>query len=64
VRGRGLLLGVELDEGKTAKETRDALLNRDIITGTSADPQVLRILAPITFTQDHADLFIDTMREL
>ena len=64
VRGRGMLLGVELHEGKTAKEIRDALLDRGIITGTSVDPQVLRILAPITLTQDDAGFFINTMEEL
>jgi acetylornithine aminotransferase/acetylornithine/N-succinyldiaminopimelate aminotransferase len=64
MRGRGLLLGVELHRGKTAKEVRDALLDRGIITGTSVDPHVLRILAPITLTQDDADLFIDTMEKL
>ncbi len=64
VRGRGLLLGVELHDGKTAKQVRDALLERNIITGTSADPQVLRILAPITLTGDDADIFINAMMEL
>ncbi len=64
VRGRGLLLGVELSEGRTAKEIRDALLHRGIITGTSADSQVLRILAPITLARDDVDLFIDTLEKL
>ena len=64
VRGRGLLLGLELSEGKTAKEVRDGLLDRGIITGTSADAQVLRILAPITLSRNDVDTFIDALEKL
>jgi acetylornithine aminotransferase/acetylornithine/N-succinyldiaminopimelate aminotransferase len=64
VRGRGLLLGVELVNGRPAKEIRDALIDRGIITGTSADAQVLRILAPITLSREDVDMFIDTLKKL
>jgi acetylornithine/N-succinyldiaminopimelate aminotransferase len=64
VKGRGLLLGLELQKGRTAKEVRDALLARGIITGTSADPQVLRILAPMILRREQVDLFVHTMGEL
>ncbi|KPJ83441.1 MAG: hypothetical protein AMS17_17550 [Spirochaetes bacterium DG_61] len=63
VKGRGLLLGIEIREGKTAKEIRNGLLARRVITGTSADPQVLRVLAPITLTREHVDLFVHAMSE-
>jgi len=64
VRGRGLLLGLELSEGITAKEVRDGLLDRGIITGTSVDAHVLRILAPITLSRNDADMFIHELEKL
>ena len=64
VRGRGLLLGLELSEGISAKEMRDGLLDRGIITGTSADARVLRILAPITLSRNDVDMFIDALEKL
>ena len=64
VKGRGLLLGIEIREGRTAREVRDALLAGGIITGTSADPRVLRVLAPLILQEEHADLFIDALKEL
>ena len=64
VRGRGLLLGLELSEGITAKEVRDDLLDRGIITGTSGDTRVLRILAPITLSRNDVDMFIDALEKL
>jgi acetylornithine/succinyldiaminopimelate/putrescine aminotransferase len=51
VQGLGLLLGLVCD--RPAVEVRDALLEQDILTGTSADPNVLRILAPLIITAEH-----------
>jgi acetylornithine/succinyldiaminopimelate/putrescine aminotransferase len=50
IQGMGLLLGLVCN--RPAVEVRDALLERDILTGTSGDPMVLRILAPLVL-QDH-----------
>jgi acetylornithine/succinyldiaminopimelate/putrescine aminotransferase len=47
----GLLLGLVCD--RPAAEVRDALLDHDILTGTSSDPEVLRILAPLVLEQQH-----------
>jgi len=43
--GRGLLLGMVCD--RPAAEVQNALLERDILAGTSADPTVLRLLPPL-----------------
>ena len=51
VQGMGLLLGLVC--ARPAAAVRDELLARDILTGTSADPNVLRILAPLTITEHH-----------
>ncbi len=45
IQGQGLLLG--LRTRPKAAAVRDALLARDILAGTSADPHVLRLLPPL-----------------
>jgi acetylornithine/succinyldiaminopimelate/putrescine aminotransferase len=55
IQGKGLLLGLVCD--RPATEVRDALLDQDILTGTSADPKVLRILAPLVIDEEHVDHF-------
>jgi len=53
IQGMGLLLGLVCD--RPAAEVRDALLEHDILTGTSSDPEVLRILAPLVLQDKHVD---------
>ena len=62
VRGRGFLLGLEF-VGK-AKPVHEALLKRQIITGTSSDPKILRLLPPLCLRREEADLFIDALEEV
>lgn len=57
VQGAGLLLG--LRTSRPAKQVQSQLLEQDILTGTSADPHVLRILAP--FVLSAAD--VEQLRE-
>ncbi len=51
VQGMGLLLGLVCD--RPAKEVHAALLEHDILTGTSADPAVLRLLPPLVLEARH-----------
>ena len=60
VRGKGFLLGVEFRAGK-AKAIQEALLDRHIITGTSSDPTVLRLLPPLCLKSDEVDLFVEAL---
>jgi acetylornithine/succinyldiaminopimelate/putrescine aminotransferase len=53
IQGMGLLLGLVCD--RPAAEVQSALLNHDILTGTSGDPEVLRILAPLVLEPHHVD---------
>ena len=53
IQGMGLLLGLVCD--RPAIEVRNALLEHDILTGTSGDPTVLRILAPLVLEPGHVD---------
>jgi acetylornithine/succinyldiaminopimelate/putrescine aminotransferase len=62
VQGAGLLLG--LRTGPRASVVRDALLKRDILTGTSADPHVLRLLPPLILERRHVDDLADVLGEL
>lgn len=49
VRGMGLLLGLDLD--LPAKDAQKAALDRGVILGTSADPNVLRVMPPMVVTE-------------
>jgi len=60
LRGCGMLLGVEF-ERPVAAEVQKGLLERRIITGTSSDPSVLRLLPPLCLTESEADLFVGAL---
>jgi acetylornithine/succinyldiaminopimelate/putrescine aminotransferase len=62
VSGRGLLLGLHLD--RLAGEVQRALFGRRILTGTASDPQVLRLLPPLSFSVEDADLLLGGLREV
>jgi acetylornithine aminotransferase/acetylornithine/N-succinyldiaminopimelate aminotransferase len=62
VRGRGFLLGLEFAD--KAKPIHEALLEKRIITGTSSDPNVLRLLPPLCLTKGEVDLFVDALRAI
>lgn len=53
VHGRGFLLGLELD--RPAAAVQRALWERRILTGTSTDPNTLRLLPPLSFSVDEAE---------
>ena len=59
VRGLGFLLGLEFAD--KAKPVHEALLERKIITGTSSDPKVLRLLPPLCLKKEEVDLFVDAL---
>jgi acetylornithine/succinyldiaminopimelate/putrescine aminotransferase len=60
VRGRGFLLGIEFAE--KAAPVHQALLEQKIITGTSSNPNVLRLLPPLCLQASHVDIFIDGLK--
>ncbi len=62
VRGRGFLLGLEFADA--AKTVHEALLEHKIITGTSSDPKVLRLLPPLCLKRGEVDLFVDTLSKI
>jgi acetylornithine/succinyldiaminopimelate/putrescine aminotransferase len=62
IQGMGLLLGLVCD--RPAAEVRNALLDHDILAGTSADPEVLRILAPLVLQDKHVDHLAQALASL
>lgn len=62
VTGFGLLLGLVCE--RPAAELRDELLARDILVGTSSDPHVARILAPLTLEKRHVAQLADALADI
>jgi len=58
-QGAGFLTG--LRTARPAKEVHAALLNRNILAGTSSDPNVLRLLPPYVLEKQHVDLLRDAL---
>lgn len=63
VRGQGLMIGIEFPY--TIKEIRQQLIEEEqILTGVSSDPNVLRLLPPLTITSKEADQFINAIKNV
>jgi acetylornithine/N-succinyldiaminopimelate aminotransferase len=61
-QGAGLLVG--LRTARPAKEIHAALLERNILAGTSADPNVLRLLPPYILEAAHVELLRDALLDI
>ncbi len=61
VHGLGFLLGIEF--AQKAAPIHQKLLDRKIITGTSSNPNVLRLLPPLCLQEEHVDLFVKAANE-
>lgn len=59
VHGRGFLLGIEFADKAAA--THQRLLEKKIITGTSSNPNVLRLLPPLCLQETEVDLFVSAL---
>jgi acetylornithine/N-succinyldiaminopimelate aminotransferase len=62
IQGEGFLLG--LRTSRPAREVQAELLSRGILTGTSADPQVVRLLPPLVLTEAHVDTLARALAEI
>jgi acetylornithine aminotransferase len=63
VRGRGLMIGLEFPF--SIKELRHRLIKEEhIITGVSSNPNVLRLLPPLTITEKEANQFATAMQNV
>jgi len=62
VQGLGFLLG--LRTSRPAKEVQAALLTQNILTGTSADPHILRLLPAYILNEGHVDRLSDALARI
>lgn len=63
VRGMGLMIGLDL--GFPVKELRKEMLYQEqVFTGSSSDPNVLRILPPLTIGKEEVDIFMNVFKKV
>jgi acetylornithine/N-succinyldiaminopimelate aminotransferase len=62
VQGEGFLLG--LKTSRPAKEVQAALLDKNILAGTSGDPHVLRLLPAYILNEGHVDQLSDALAKI
>jgi acetylornithine/N-succinyldiaminopimelate aminotransferase len=60
VRGRGLMIGIELPE-ELSQVKKNLLFKQQIFTG-EAKPNVIRLLPALNLTKDHADQFLENFK--
>jgi acetylornithine/succinyldiaminopimelate/putrescine aminotransferase len=60
LRGKGCLLGIEFDDKCAPIHAK--LLEKKIITGTSSDANVLRLLPPLCLKIEEVDLLIEALK--
>jgi acetylornithine/succinyldiaminopimelate/putrescine aminotransferase len=61
-QGAGFLLGLKTT--RPAKEIQSALLERNILTGTSGDPHILRLLPAYILNESHVDRLCDALAKI
>jgi len=62
VQGAGFLLG--LKTSRPAKEVQAALMAKNILTGTSGDPHILRLLPAYILNEGHVDTLSDALAKI
>lgn len=60
IKGRGLMLGLEFDF-PIAELRKELIYNHQIFTGSSKNPNLLRILPSLTVKKEHVDVFINAL---
>lgn len=63
VRGRGLMLGIEL-YGPAAPVRNTLLKQHRIFTGSASEKHTVRLLPPLTMQQSHAEQFLEAFAEV
>jgi acetylornithine aminotransferase len=61
VKGRGLMLGLEFDF-PVATLRKNLLYHQHIFTGSSKNPNLIRILPPLTIQKKHIDLLFEALK--
>lgn len=61
VRGKGLMIGIEMDFSVGALR-KNLLYENHIFTGSASEPNTLRILPPLNVSQEEIDYFIEQFK--
>ena len=61
IKGRGLMLGLEFDF-PIADLRKKLIFDHKIFTGSAKNPNLLRILPPLTIKKEHIDLFFEALK--
>jgi acetylornithine aminotransferase len=61
IKGRGLMLGLEFDFPVAALR-KELIYKHHIFTGNAKNPNLLRILPPLTIQKKHIDQFIEALK--
>ncbi len=64
VRGRGLMIGIELDTEDSAPLRKKLLFDHKIFVGSSSKKNVIRLLPALNITKAHCDAFLDAFKQL
>lgn len=62
IKGRGLMLGLEFDF-PIAKLRKNLIFKQHIFTGSAKNPNLLRILPPLTIQKQHVDAFFNALEK-
>ena len=62
VKGRGLMLGLEFDSS-LATMRKNLIFKHQIFTGSAKNPNLLRILPPLTLQKKHVDVFFKALKK-
>ena len=62
LKGRGLMLGLEFDF-PVASLRKKLLFDHSLFTGSSKNPNLIRILPPLTIQREHIDTFFNALEQ-
>lgn len=62
IRGLGFLIGLEFDQ--QVEPIHKGLLDRQVISGTSSDANVLRLLPPLCLSAAEVNIFVDALKQV
>ena len=61
VRGKGLMIGLEMNQ-PVAKLRQQLLFDQQVFTGAASDPNVIRLLPPLSIQKEEINLFIEKLK--
>ncbi|MDN3491142.1 aspartate aminotransferase family protein [Winogradskyella bathintestinalis] len=62
IKGRGLMMGLEF-EFPISELRKKLIFDHHIFTGSAKNPNLLRILPPLTIQEKHIDLFFEALKQ-